>query len=82
MGRVGEVITRTWQTADKMKLFRGQLPDEEVNLNSFRYTLPNFASVVWLTAPQKTRSQKGVFSHATYLHIILEHILMHPNILY
>jgi urease subunit alpha len=28
MGRVGEVITRTWQTADKMKGQRGPLPDE------------------------------------------------------
>ncbi|KAL6592897.1 hypothetical protein ACP70R_049193 [Stipagrostis hirtigluma subsp. patula] len=26
MGRIGEVITRTWQTANKMKLQRGQLP--------------------------------------------------------
>jgi len=29
MGRVGEVIIRTWQTADKMKRQRGALPDEE-----------------------------------------------------
>lgn len=28
MGRVGEVITRTWQTADKMKRQRGQLPED------------------------------------------------------
>jgi len=28
MGRVGEVITRTWQTAHKMKLQRGRLPEE------------------------------------------------------
>ncbi len=28
MGRVGEVITRTWQTADKMKKQRGALPEE------------------------------------------------------
>ena len=28
MGRVGEVITRTWQTADKMKRQRGPLPQE------------------------------------------------------
>jgi urease subunit alpha len=28
MGRVGEVITRTWQTADKMKQKRGALPGE------------------------------------------------------
>jgi urease subunit alpha len=28
MGRVGEVITRTWQTAHKMKQQRGQLPED------------------------------------------------------
>jgi urease subunit alpha len=28
MGRIGEVITRTWQTADKMKRQRGRLPGE------------------------------------------------------
>jgi urease subunit alpha len=28
MGRVGEVIIRTWQTADKMKKQRGRLPDD------------------------------------------------------
>jgi urease subunit alpha len=28
MGRVGEVIIRTWQTADKMKRQRGRLPEE------------------------------------------------------
>jgi urease subunit alpha len=28
MGRVGEVITRSWQTADKMKQQRGRLPEE------------------------------------------------------
>ncbi|MGP3724015.1 urease subunit alpha [Cereibacter sphaeroides] len=28
MGRVGEVITRTWQTAHKMKVQRGQLAEE------------------------------------------------------
>ena len=28
MGRVGEVVTRTWQTADKMKKQRGPLPQD------------------------------------------------------
>ena len=28
MGRIGEVIIRTWQTAHKMKLQRGRLPEE------------------------------------------------------
>lgn len=29
MGRVGEVVTRTWQTAHKMKVQRGPLPEDE-----------------------------------------------------
>jgi len=34
MGRVGEVVTRTWQTAHKMKTQRGALPSESGNDNS------------------------------------------------
>ncbi|MEM7405089.1 MAG: urease subunit alpha [Pseudomonadota bacterium] len=40
MGRVGEVITRTWQTAHKMKVQRGALPEEggdNDNLRARRY---------------------------------------------
>jgi len=33
MGRVAEVITRTWQTAHKMKVQRGSLPEDEGNAN-------------------------------------------------
>jgi urease subunit alpha len=33
MGRVGEVITRTWQTADKMKKQKGYLAEDEANKN-------------------------------------------------
>ena len=33
MGRVAEVITRTWQTAHKMKVQRGALPEDEGNEN-------------------------------------------------
>lgn len=33
MGRVAEVIIRTWQTADKMKKQRGFLPEDEKNKN-------------------------------------------------
>ena len=36
MGRVGEVITRTWQTADKMKKQRGSLPEETADNDNFR----------------------------------------------
>jgi urease subunit alpha len=36
MGRVGEVIIRTWQTADKMKRQRGSLPEETGNNDNFR----------------------------------------------
>ena len=33
MGRVAEVITRTWQTAHKMKVQRGRLPEDEAQGN-------------------------------------------------
>ncbi|GKU26689.1 urease subunit alpha [Clostridium folliculivorans] len=37
MGRVGEVIIRTWQTADKMKKQRGLLPeDNDLGCDNFR----------------------------------------------
>ncbi len=36
MGRVGEVITRTWQTAHKMKVQRGPLPEETGENDNFR----------------------------------------------
>lgn len=36
MGRVGEVITRTWQTADKMKKQRGALPGDGARNDNFR----------------------------------------------
>ena len=36
MGRVGEVITRTWQTADKMKKQRGPLPKDVPGNDNFR----------------------------------------------
>jgi urease alpha subunit len=37
MGRVGEVVARTWQLADKMKKQRGKLPEEkDSNNDNFR----------------------------------------------
>jgi len=36
MGRVGEVITRTWQTADKMKKQRGPLAEDAPGNDNFR----------------------------------------------
>ncbi len=36
MGRVGEVIVRTWQTADKMKKQRGTLPEETGDNDNMR----------------------------------------------
>lgn len=36
MGRVGEVITRTWQTAHKMKVQRGALPQDTERYDNFR----------------------------------------------
>src|SRR5499425_789858 len=36
MGRIGEVICRTWQTADKMKRQRGQLKQDAADHDNFR----------------------------------------------
>ena len=36
MGRIGEVICRTWQTADKMKRQRGALPGEKSGSDNLR----------------------------------------------
>ena len=36
MGRVGEVVIRTWQTAHKMKVQRGPLPEDSARSDNFR----------------------------------------------
>src|SRR5882762_3104503 len=36
MGRIGEVVTRTWQTAHKMKMQRGALPQDSDRNDNFR----------------------------------------------
>jgi urease subunit alpha len=36
MGRVGEVVMRTWQTAHKMKVQRGPLPEDSSRNDNFR----------------------------------------------
>ena len=36
MGRVGEMVLRTWQTAHKMKLQRGALPEDSARNDNFR----------------------------------------------
>ena len=36
MGRVGEVISRTWQTAHKMKVQRGSMPEDSNRSDNFR----------------------------------------------
>jgi urease subunit alpha len=36
MGRIGEVVTRTWQTAHKMKTQRGALPEDSAQNDNFR----------------------------------------------
>jgi urease subunit alpha len=36
MGRIGEVVTRTWQTAHKMKMQRGPLPGDSVQSDNVR----------------------------------------------
>jgi urease subunit alpha len=57
MGRIGEVITRTWQTADKMKRQRGALPSERGDNDNVRikryiakYTINPALSTGWPTA--------------------------------
>ena len=36
MGRIGEVVVRTWQTAHKMKVQRGPLPEDKKGSDNFR----------------------------------------------
>jgi len=36
MGRIGEMVLRTWQTAHKMKLQRGSLPEDSARNDNFR----------------------------------------------
>ncbi|WP_413998003.1 urease subunit alpha [Flavobacterium sp. W1B] len=43
MGRIGEVITRTWQTADKMKKQKGHL-SEDANNNNDNYRAKRYVS--------------------------------------
>ena len=59
MGRVGEVITRTWQTAHKMRVQRGSLPGDPASHDNLRakryiakYTInPASVSYTHLTLP-------------------------------
>ena len=43
MGRIGEVITRTWQTADKMKVQFGELKEDKGNDND-NYRIKRYIS--------------------------------------
>ena len=36
MGRIGEVVTRTWQNASKMKVQRGKLPEDCEENDNYR----------------------------------------------
>ena len=63
MGRVGEVLIRTWQTADKMKRQRGRLPGEKVKttISGCADTLPNTPSIrpsrmAWQTISVRSKS--------------------------
>ena len=58
MGRVGEVIIRTWQTAHKMKLQRGKLPGDSERHDNFRVKRysPNTPSTRRLPTASRTRS--------------------------
>ncbi len=42
MGRVGEVIVRTWQTADKMKGERGPLPEDAADGSSDNFRIKRY----------------------------------------
>lgn len=62
MGRVGEVINRTWQTADKMKRQRGPLPEEQGDNDNFhvrRYIVSDLGLEKQLLAVENTRSGIG-----------------------
>ena len=59
MGRVGEVITRTWQTAHKMKLQRGALPQRQraaTTIFARAATSPNTRSIPRSRTASRTRS--------------------------
>ena len=64
MGRVGEVLIRTWQTADKMKKQRGRLPEESGENDNFRVcaTSLNIQSILRSltgSAPKSAQFRKG-----------------------
>lgn len=45
MGRIGEVISRTWRTASKMKEVRGSLPEDEcTGVDNFRVKVSALAT--------------------------------------
>jgi hypothetical protein len=60
MGRIGEVITRTWQTADKMKRQRGPLPGEKSGSDNVRVraTWPSSRSIPQLPTASRTKSAR------------------------
>jgi urease subunit alpha len=47
MGRVGEVITRTWQTAHKMKVQRGQAPEDKL-VRHEKFVLISLSLTEWI----------------------------------
>jgi urease subunit alpha len=55
MGRIGEVICRTWQTADKMKRQRGKLDQDSRRTTIFArsVTLPSTPSILQLPRHQR-----------------------------
>ena len=62
MGRIGEVIIRTWQTADKMKRQRGPLPGETAGDDNAREALrrqihdqPGQSRTAWPTTWARSR---------------------------
>ena len=61
MGRVGEVITRTWQTADKMKQQRGQLPEDALLQQQYEASTSTLSATSTSSA-DKSSSSSGCVS--------------------
>lgn len=67
MGRVGEVIIRTWQTADKMKRQRGFLAPDTVSQNAFNSKLHDIDPVTKNTVTEDTVTENDNFRIKRYI---------------
>jgi len=67
MGRVGEVIIRTWQTADKMKRQRGFLAPDTLSQNAFNIELHDIDPVTEDTVREDTVTENDNFRIKRYI---------------